>query len=183
MDFEIYINNSDFRDKLLREPIPRATLYQEQEQEINNYSPEVYKMVSHCFTNVSSAAALLSADGMFLQYAGPTIRSNYNLVKVAVNQNGNALEFVSPKLLMSSPSIAADLILSARFGYPCEAFRKAVKDENYIFEVCKTMIEIDPTLLDWVSSHMYGIVSYDLYEQKYAELAALRTKTSSARVR
>lgn len=174
-DYHIYINNNEFRKEVEdNNVISSHKLADEQVNEIPNYGRDVYGMVAECFTNVSRAATLLSANGMFLKYAGPTIRSNYHLVKIAVNQNGNALEYAGKELLMSDPKIAADLILSTVYGQPCEAFRKVIKDSDYIFEVCKKIIEIDPDMLNWVASKMYGIESYEKYQQKLAELLEFR---------
>lgn len=174
-EYSIYITNPEFRKHVDREVnISGYKLFEEQEKELESYSREVYGMVAECFTSVERAAVLLSANGKLLKYAGPTIRNNYELVKIAVNQNGNALEYASEELLMSDPEIAADLILSVTYGQPCEAFRKVVKNQDYIFEVCKKIVEKDPDMLDWVASKMYGIESYEKYKQKLEELSAFK---------
>lgn len=172
---EPYVTNEQFRrDLVWKNDISSTTLYREQEQEISNYNPEVYKMVSQCFTSVENAAFLLSANGMLLKYAGPTIRSNLQLVKVAVQQNGDAIVFVSQDLLLSDPAIAADLILSAALGHPCEAFTSVIQDDDYIFEVSKKIVEMDNNMVSWVSSHMYANKPSEVREQMYAELSSIQ---------
>lgn len=157
-DFQIYINDEEFRNGVDHNIwFSPQKLLDEQVNELSNYSKDVYGMVSECFTSVSRAALLLSANGLFLKYAGPTIRNNYQLVKIAVNQNGGALRYASRELLMSDPMIAADLILSVNYGYPCEEFRKVVDDADYIFEVSKRIVERDPFMLEWVCKKMYRV--------------------------
>lgn len=176
--FDIFIENNDFReDVIMNNDISSNSLYNEQMIEGEKYdSQEVCRMVSSCFEKVKSAAILLSANGMFLKYAGPTIRRNYQLVKIAVNQNGDAIQFASVELLMSDPSIAADLILSATYGHPCESFRNVINDKDYIFDVCKKIVERDNTMLEWVCSHMYAREGYEVSQQMLERLSSSRTR-------
>lgn len=158
--------------------IPVRTLYEDQEKEIGNYNPEVYKMVSQCFTNIESAAILLSANGMFLKYAGQSIRNNLQLVKIAVNQNGDSIAYASTDLLMSDPAIAAELIMSATYGHPCEAFASVIKNINqdYLFEVSKKIVEMDNNMVSWVSHHMYNGFPYSFVQEKEEALSAMKQK-------
>jgi len=174
--FNIFIEDQNFRRNVkTNNDISYATLYKEQIEERRKHDrDEISEMVSSCFESVDKAAILLSANGMFLKYAGPTIRSNYDLVKIAVNQNGDAIQYASVELLKSNPKIAASLILSATLGYPCEAFRKVINDESYIFEVCKSVYEMDNDMLMWVCEHMYGHSGYDVAQQKLKEISGPR---------
>ena len=153
--FDIFIENADYRkDVMDNSGISYNKLYQDQRAERPQYQEsEVSDMVADCFTTIKGAAILLSANGLFLKYAGPTIRSNYRLVKIAVNQNGDAIRYADMGLLLN-PEIAADLILSATVGYPCESYRLVVSDKRVILEVCKKILEMNPDMGQWLAGHM-----------------------------
>ena len=154
-EYDIFIENADYRkDVMDNSGISFGSLYQDQRAERPQYQEsEVSDMVAECFTSVKGAATLLSANGLFLKYAGPTIRSNHRLVKIAVNQNGDAIMYADMSLLLN-PEIAADLILSARVGHPCEAYREVVHDRIVILEVCKKILELNPDMGQWLAGHM-----------------------------
>ena len=176
--FNIYVENPNFRkDVMDNSGISYEALYDEQRVERPKYNPEeVCDLVSDSFKSVNRAAILLSANGLFLKYAGPTIRSNFMLVKIAVNQNGDAIRYVDLGLLMSDPQIVAELILSATIGHPCEAFRDVVNDRDYIIEVSKKIVELDPNMLHWVGTHMFGRDGYDVSQRMIQELSSSRRR-------
>ena len=130
-------------------------LYDEQRAMRPKYDEhKVSNMVSECLSSPTKAKLILAADGLFLQYAGPRIRKNLEMVQIAVHQNGDALQYVDPQLLTSDPELTARLILSATYGHPCEALCAVVKDKSYIMAVSRKIIELDPNMLAWVCSHM-----------------------------
>ena len=176
-DFNIFIENSDFRsDVLNNNKIPSEELDKAQEEARAGFDEGIYDLVSAGFRSVEGAAKLLSANGLFLQYAGPAIKNNYQLVKIAVNQNGDAIKYAAPELLMSDPAIAADLILSATVGHPCEAFREVVTDPSYIYLVSKKIVEMDKDMLNWVCGHMYSKDGYEVVQKMMIELGSFGRK-------
>lgn len=74
---------------------------------------------------------------------------------ILVKENGNFIEFMDPNMLTANYQYTADLVLSAGYGYPCEALRKAVNDEEYLKDVAKCIVLKDRTALDWVVEHMF----------------------------
>ena len=153
--FDIYIENANYRrDVIENSGISYETLYQEQREERPTYhESEVCDMVSESFSTVKGAATLLSANGLFLKYAGPTIKSNYYLVKIAVNQNGAAIKYADRSLL-TNPDVAADLILSATYGHPCEDYREVIQDTQCVMAVSRKIVELNPDMFQWVAGHM-----------------------------
>lgn len=149
-------DNEKYRDKIVfNSGISTWKLQEEQEEERPKYNEkEVSSMVSDCFKSITSAASLLASNGLFLKYAGPSIRDNFELVRIACHQNGNAIKYASDRILYD-PDMVSTLILSALYGYPCEAYRKVMKDENIILEVSKQIVSKDDNFVAWVEGHMY----------------------------
>ena len=79
---------------------------------------------------------------------------------------------------MSDPSIAAELIMSANYGHPCESFASVIKNinEDYLFEVSKRIVEMDNNMVSWVSHHMYNGFPYSVVEEKERQLSSMRSK-------
>ena len=72
-----------------------------------------------------------------------------------MNANGNFIEFMDPKTLTQDPKFTAKLILSAKYGYPCEALGKVTSDVPFLLEVAKYIVSENARNLDWVTEHMF----------------------------
>ena len=69
--------------------------------------------------------------------------------------NGNFIEFMNRETLEKDPQFTAELILSAVYGYPCEALCKVTSDAHFLLEVAKHIVSKCPRDLDWVTEHMF----------------------------
>ncbi len=160
MGYNIFYTDPNVRNEVYDGAgVNRNDVVSEQRQKRENPDQaemqDLYENVSKLFEIPQTAAALLTANGMFLKYAGPSLRKNFLLAKIAVNSNGNALRFVHPDLLMSDPNVVADLIYEDNVGYPCEAFLEVCKDRNYIKAVGAELVSRNRTMENWVFEHLF----------------------------
>ena len=88
------------------------------------------KMVEHISKNRDDAVALMKA-------------------------NGNFIEFMDRETLTQDPKFTAELILSAKYGYPCEALGNVTSDVPFLLEVAKYIVLKNARNLDWVTEHMF----------------------------
>ena len=69
--------------------------------------------------------------------------------------NGDFIEFMDKDILTKDPNFTAELIKSAKLGYPCEALCAVVNDNNFLVEVAKRIILKNSNDLEWIIEHMF----------------------------